>query len=365
MRLGVATSIVGGEVVTGDVDVVDGRIVAVGLAGSGKGVAIPGLVDLQVNGYHGVDVSSASPEELQAMGRALARDGVLWYQPTLVTAAVDDTRASLARIARVVDDPAGGARVLGAHLEGPFLAASRAGAHDPGHIREPSPEILELLLTTACPVTQVTLAPERPGALALVEELVRRRIVVSLGHSDADADAAAAGFTAGARAVTHLYNAMRPFWHRDAGLVGAALVRDEVTVTVIADGVHVAPEALLLAWRAARHRLVLVSDAIAAAGLGDGIYRLGPKDVSVVAGISRTWDGALAGATRPLLDGVRHLVSLGVPLPEAVAAATTTPAHLVGHPGLAALRPGGPADVLVLGADLSLRQVLVAGIPVD
>lgn len=366
MRLGVGTAIVGGEVIDGDVEIEDGEVVAVGVRGGGTGIAIPGLVDLQVNGYAGVDVGTATPEELVSLGRALAHDGVLAYQPTVVTAAIDDMCGALERLGAAFGDPdPRGARILGAHLEGPFISAGRAGAHEPGQIRDPSLEMLRRLLAAGCPVTEVTLAPERPGAFALIDELVRRRVLVSLGHTDADAAFAGAAFDSGARAVTHVFNAMRPFWHRDPGVIGVALTRDDVFVTAVADGLHVAPEALLLAWRAARHRFAIVSDAIAAAGMPDGMHRLGPVDVTVVDGISRTWDGALAGATRPLLDGVRLLVSIGVPIPEAIAAATSAPAALIGQPELSALRPGARADLVVLDDDLTVRRVLLGGEIVD
>lgn len=361
MRLGVGTAIVGGEVIDGDVEIANGEIVGVGLPGGGTGIAVPGLVDLQVNGYAGVDVSAGTVEELEEMGRRLAIDGVLWYQPTVVTAGVDDMRAVLGRIDAVRARIGLGARVIGAHLEGPFLCAGRAGAHEAGHIRDPSLDILRRLLDTGCPVTEVTLAPERPGAFPVIDELVRRRIVVSVGHTDADASYAAAAFDSGAKSVTHLYNAMRPFWHRDPGVIGVALTRDDVVLTLIADGLHVAPEALVMAWRAARHRFAIVSDAVSATRMPDGIHRLGPIDVTVVDGISRTWDGALAGATRPLLDGVRLLVSLGVPLVEAVAAASSTPARLLGREELGVIRPGGPADLLVLEDDLTVRNVIRGG----
>lgn len=357
-----ATAIVGGEVIDGDVDVVDGEIAAVGLPARGTGIAAPGLVDLQVNGYAGVDVATATVEQIVEMGRALAREGVFWYQPTVVTGSLEEMCATLERVGAAAGRAdTRGARILGAHLEGPFLSAGRAGAHEPGHLRDPSVEILRRLLDAGCAVTEVTLAPERPGAFVVVDELVRRRILVSLGHTDADATYAKAAFDSGARAVTHIYNAMRPFWHRDPGIIGVALTRDDVWVTAIADGLHVAPEALLLAWRAARHRFVIVSDAVAAAGMPDGIHRFGPIDITVVDGISRTWDGALAGATRPLLDGVRLLVSLGVPVPEAIAAATSAPAAMIGRPELSALRPGAPADVVVLDDDLTIRRVMLGG----
>ncbi len=165
--------------------------------------------------------------------------------------------------------------------------------------------------------------------------------------------------------MTHLYNAMRPFGHRDPGTVGAALGRTDVTSMLIADGVHVAPDALLVAWRAARGRIVLVSDAIAAAGMPDGISSLGRRDVRVEGGVARLEDGTLAGATRPLAWGLRMLVELGVPLVEAVDAVTTTPARLVGRPDAGALAVGGPADLVVLDDDFAVRSTLVGGIRLD
>lgn len=366
MRLGVEASVVGGEIVMGDVDVDGDEVAGVGLAGPGSGVAVPGLVDLQVNGYAGIDVSSASPESLVEMGAALARDGVLAYQPTVITASVDDTCHAL----RAIGEAMGrrdrrGARILGAHLEGPFLSAVRAGAHPLGHLRNPSADLLARLLGEGCPVTTVTLAPELAGSEEVIDMLVARQIVVSLGHTDATADVAHAAFDRGARAVTHLFNAMRPFSHRDPGIAAAALARDDAVVMLIADGEHLERDALLLAWRAARHRLALVSDAISAAGMEDGIYAVGAVDVTVVDGVARTWDGALAGSARSLVSGVRRLAGLGVPLAEAVEAATGTPARLVGRSEHGGLRPGARADLVVLGEDLEITQVLVGGEPID
>jgi N-acetylglucosamine-6-phosphate deacetylase len=300
------------------------------------------------------------------MGRALAADGVLWYLPTVVTAPIEAMREALRRVGAAARRSAvGGATVLGAHLEGPFLAAGRAGAHPVGYLRNPSLDVLDRLVDAGCPVSLLTLAPELDGAHGMVEELVRRRVVVAVGHTDADAPVAHRAFDLGARAATHLFNAMRPFSHRDPGVVGAALARDDVVVTLVADGVHLDREALHLAWRCARHRVALVSDAMAGARRGDGVFSLGTQEATVVDGVARGWDGTLAGSVRPLSFGLRHLVEIGVPFPEAVDAVTRTPARLVDRPDVGVLRPGGRADVVVLDDTLDVARVLLAGVPVQ
>jgi N-acetylglucosamine-6-phosphate deacetylase len=360
VRLGVAAAIVDGGLVRGDVEVVDGRVAACGLAGGGNGLAVAGLVDLQVNGYAGVDVLTAEPGELVDMGRALARDGVLWYQPTLITSGTEQALGALHTIGQAMD-LGGPARILGAHLEGPFLSKTRAGAHPAALLRRPDLDAVAALLLAGCPVTMMTLAPELDDAVDVIEALDERGIVVSVGHTDAGATVAHAAFDHGARAVTHVFNAMRPFVHRDPGVVGVALTREDVTVMLIADGVHVAPEAVLLAWRAARGRMTLVSDAIAAATLGDGVYRLGQGEVQVEDGVSRLADGTLAGALRPLAWGLRMLIELGVPIPEAVDTVTAAPARLLGREGVGVLRAGGPADLVVLDDDFAVDAVYVGG----
>ena len=363
MRLGVAAAVVDGVLVRGDVEVAKGRIEAVGLAGAGAGLAIPGLVDLQVNGFAGIDLLHATPDDVVDVGRQLARTGVLWYQPTLVSAPPELTRLALATIGATRPDE-GGARILGAHLEGPFLSPERAGAHPPEWLRAPDLDLLASYLLGGCPVTMVTLAPELGRAGELIDALLSRQITVSLGHSDAAAPFAHAAFDQGARSVTHLFNAMRPLLARDPGLAGAALARGDVLVQVVADGVHVAPEALRLAWRAARGRLALVSDAIAAAGLGDGASRLGTVEVSVDGGVCRRQDGTLAGSVRPLAWGLRLLVELGVPIAEAVDTVTRTPARLLGREAsVGVLRPGAPADLVVLDEDFAVERVLLHGEP--
>ncbi len=208
------------------------------------------------------------------------------------------------------------------------------------------------------------MAPELSRAAELIDVLADRGITVSLGHTDATSAIAHAAFDAGATTVTHLFNGMRPFGHRDPGVVGAALVRDDVVVQLIADGIHLAPDTILAVWRAARGRLALVSDVIAAGGLGDGLFRLGTADVVVEGGVSRLPDGTLAGAVRPLAWGLRMLVELGVPIVEAVDAVTRIPARVIGRDDIGVLRPEHPADLVVLDDDFAVRSVLVGGVEV-
>ena len=357
MRLGVEAAIVEGELLAGDVEIADGRIAAVGLAPkAGGGTAVPGFVDLQVNGFGGVDFASADADGYATAGQALLETGVTAFQPTLITAPEEDLLAAL----REVPGDSAGPRILGVHLEGPFLAPNRLGAHPAAARRDPDRGLLERLLD-AGPVGYMTLAPELDGALELVDLLHERGIVVSCGHSDATAEQAAAAFDRGVGTVTHLFNAMRPLGHRDPGIAGAALARDDVIVQVILDGHHLAEETARVVWRAAAGRVALVTDAIAAAGNGDGDCLLGGVEVVVRDGVARRADGVLAGSVVTMIEAVRNLHALGAPLVDAVAAATSVPARVLAEQGLGVLRPGGDADLVVLDDRLEIRRVLRGG----
>ncbi len=357
MRLGVEAAIVDGTLIPGDVDVADGRVAAVALAApGGSGIAAPGFVDLQVNGFGGVDFAATDVAGYRRAGEALLETGVTAFQPTLITAPEEDIVEAL----RAVPSEPIGPRVVGAHLEGPFLSPKRLGAHPAGARRDPDVALLERLLE-AGPVTTMTLAPELPGALELVDRAHERGVVVSCGHSDATSEQATLAFDRGVRTVTHLFNAMRPLSHRDPGIVGAALARDDVVVQLILDGNHIADETARVVWRAAAGRVALVTDAIAAAGVGDGSYRLGSTEVRVLDGVVRRGDGVLAGSVLTMVDAVRNLHLLGVPLVDAIAAATSVPARALRHPSLGVLTLGGDADLVVLDDRLELRVVLVAG----
>ena len=358
MRLGVESAVVGGVIVRGDVEVVDGVVTAYGLEGGGNGgrVAVPGFVDLQVNGFAGVDLMSADAEGYRRAGEALLETGVTAYLPTFISAPEEDVLAALGNVpsARM------GARILGVHLEGPFLSPKRLGIHPPSARRDPDPALLERLLG-AGPVKLMTLAPELPGALELIDRLLLGGVAVSCGHSDATAEEATIAFDRGARAVTHLFNAMRPFRHRDPGLAGAALAREDVTIQIILDGVHLARETARVVCQSAPGRVALVTDAVAAAGMGDGTYLLGGFEIEVRDGVVRGADDVLAGSALTMIEAVRNLADLGIPLEDAIGAATTVPGRVLGDPELGRIAIGAQADLLVLDDNLEIERVCVGG----
>lgn len=366
-RLGVARALVGGRLVPGDVEVVDGVVGRVGLPPvRGGGTAAPGLVDLQVNGFDGVDLMAAEADAVRHVARALAAHGVTAWLPTLITADPAATEQALRVLAAVMDagPGPGEARVLGVHLEGPFLSPRRLGTHPPEHRRDPDEDLLARWRGLA-PVVAVTLAPELPGALELVRRLSADGVRVSLGHSQASAVQAHAGFDAGASAVTHVFNAMSPLHHREPGLPGAALARPEVFVQLVVDGHHLADDVVRLVWAAAAGRTVLVTDATAASARPDGRYALAGVDLTVRDGAVRNPAGALAGSALTLDRAVRNALALGLEEGAVLQAATATPARLLGRTDVGVLAPGARADLVLLDDDLAVREVLLAGAPVS
>jgi N-acetylglucosamine-6-phosphate deacetylase len=357
MRLGVEAAAVDGRLVSGDVEIRDGVIQAYGLpSANGRCIAVPGFLDLQVNGFGGVDFLEADAAGYRRAGDALLETGVTAYLPTLITAPEEQLVEALAEVPQDGDGP----RIVGVHLEGPFISPARLGTHSAAARRDPDVELLERLLA-AGPVRLVTLAPELPGAERLIELLRIRGITVSCGHTDATAEEAHAAFDLGARAVTHLFNAMRPLRHRDPGIAGAALARDDVFVQIILDGIHLSAETATVVWRAAAGRVALVTDAMAGAGMSDGSWSLAGFEVDIRDGVARGPAGVLAGSALTMIDAVRNLHALGVPLAEALAAATAVPASLIGLPEVGRLDNGLPADLIVLDDNLEIERVLVGG----
>ncbi|MFT3852108.1 MAG: N-acetylglucosamine-6-phosphate deacetylase [Ilumatobacteraceae bacterium] len=362
-RLGAAAAVVRGTLVAGDV-AVDGDVVsAVGVqpAGPAGRIAVPGFVDLQVNGFAGVDFTTAGEDGWADALLALARSGVTAAAPTMPTAPPDRYRDALATAAAVHSRRPVGARMLGVHLEGPFLSPVRHGAHREEWLHAPDPALADSWLDTA-PVAIMTLAPELPGALDLIAGLRRRGTVVSLGHTDATADAAHAGFDAGATMVTHLWNAQRQPTSREPAVGGVAMARPDVHVGVICDLVHVAADTVRFTHAATRRRFVAVTDAVSLAGMPDGEYRMYGRRVTKSGSQIRLDDGTLAGSSGRMDETLRNLVGLGVPLVDAVATMTSSPAAVLGRSAdLGRLAPGAPADVVVLDDALQVVDVLVAG----
>jgi N-acetylglucosamine-6-phosphate deacetylase len=308
------------------------------------GTVVPGFVDLQVNGLGPHDVLAATPEAITAIGRNLLTRGVTAWLPTIVSSDEDLRLRALDAIAEAMRSPAG-ARILGAHLEGPWLSPARAGAHDPAKLAAPTPDAVERSISRHTGLVRiVTLAPEIEGGIDTIRTLARGGVVVSLGHTDATLDQAMAGIDAGARMITHLYNAMRPLHHRDPGVVTAALIDDRVTCGLIADGEHVHPALVAFTLRTRAGHVALVSDAVS----GDG------------ARAARLRDGTLAGSLVALDEGVRVAVEAGVELGTAITAATQAPADLAGE-RMGRLESGYSADFVVLDNDLAPGATYIGG----
>lgn len=361
----------------------EGRIVAVGprravVAPAGTreisardGTIVPGFVDVHVHGAGGHDVMSSTEEALKTIAATVARKGTTSLVATTVTAPPDETRRSLEGISRYILSPAnrateGSAEIAGIHLEGPFISPARRGVHPAGAIANPSVTLLDRYLESAGGTVKIlTLAPEMPGALELVEHGYAKGLVVALGHTDATYEQAHTAIFRGARHAVHVFNAMRPFSHRETGVLGAVLTDPNVTAEVIADGIHVDDPAIRLLLAAKGTGLVLlVSDGTAATGMRDGCYRLGTFDVTVSDGVCRNREGKLAGSTLTLDRAVEHMVRLGVPLIEAIRMASYNGARRIASEARkGVLAPGADADMVLLTPELKVANVFLRGMP--
>jgi N-acetylglucosamine-6-phosphate deacetylase len=340
---------------------------------------LPGFVDLHVHGGGGTSFTEGTAEDARRAAEFHRRNGSTTMLASLVTAPLADLEARAAMLAGLAAEGV----IAGLHLEGPFLAAARCGAQDPRHMIAPDVAAFDRLLAMSAGWLRViTLAPELPGATDLITAAVQAGVIAAVGHTDATADVTSAAVDAGASHATHLFNGMRPLHHREPGPVGALLDRDEVSCEVIADGVHLHDTAIRLAARAAGPgRLVLITDAMAAAGMPDGRYRLGSMWVDVAGGEARLAadagpgagarpgagagprvSGAIAGSTATMASVVRHAVAAGLPVTDVAAAASTNPARVLGLAGrTGALRPGLDADLVVCDEAFGLRAVMRRG----
>jgi N-acetylglucosamine-6-phosphate deacetylase len=330
------------------------------------GWLLPGFVDLHMHGGGGAQITTDDPGEIRQAIAFHRRHGTTRTLASLVTDRLDRMVAAVSTLATMID--AGEPGIAGIHLEGPFLNPARRGSHHSEFLLAPDPDALWRLLDAGRGhVRVVTLAPELPGGMPLLAQVVRAGVIAALGHTEATSGQARDAFAGGARLATHLFNAMRQFHHRDPGPVGAALADPSVTCEIINDGVHVHDDAVRIAVAAAgAGRIAFITDATPAAGMSSGRYRLGPVPVIADGGSVRLADGTLAGSTLTMDAAVRHAVRVtGLPLTDVARSAATTPAALLGIADrTGSLSPGKAAELVVLDDDLSVRAVLADGRPI-
>ena len=332
------------------------------------GTLTPGLLDLQNNGSFGADFADATPEQWEQVLAGLASRGVTGVQPTIITAPLDELNAAFVRIYEAqrshADEPV--CRILGAHLEGPFISPERKGAHRAECMLDPTPEALDVLLghpATAAVLTTLTLAPERAHALEAIRRLVRAGVVVSVGHSDATAEQVWAAADAGATMTTHIFNAQRPLGHREPGVAGAVLADERFYVGTIIDGQHLHPRTVRIVFAAAAGRVVGVTDAIVTAGLPNRTpLTFGGQPVANdETGLGRRENGTLAGAGIVLDEGVRRMIDAGLDPAAVLASCTEVAARSLRRTDVGHLSAGALADLVWWDADWHPRRVWVGG----
>jgi N-acetylglucosamine-6-phosphate deacetylase len=335
----------------------------------GDAVLAPGFVDIHNHGGAGHDVMEADPAALPAIEALLLRHGVTGYLPTTVTAPLDRTLEALQRLADAIEtaEKSGNAsrraKPLGIHIEGPFLSHVRRGVHPPDDLLPPTIETFDKLWQAARGhIRLMTIAPELDGALDLIKEAVRREVTVSIGHSDADFKTAFAAVDAGARHATHTFNAMRPFTHRDPGIIGEVLTDPRLMADIIADGVHTDPSVVKLFLQAkGPEGAVLITDSTAATGMPDGHYKMGAFEFEVIDGKCMA-NGVLAGSVLTLDRAVRNVMQFaGWDLQRATRLASLNPSRVVGLKNRGEIRAGSIADLIVMSPAGEVRAAIVAG----
>ncbi len=355
------TAFIGGTFTRADVRISGGRIAETGALSPMPGeetrdasglFVLPGFVDIHIHGFGGYDCMRGE-DDVRAMSRELIETGVAAFVPTTMSAGEDETRAALLGIQAVCDRPeACGARVLGAHMEAPFLSPKHIGAQRGECLQLPSVAAYMRMTAGVNCVRMMTLAPELPGALELIKELKRRGVVTCAAHSDATAEDVHAAADAGLTQITHIFNAQTPLHHRAPGVPGAGLADERITVQMIADCIHLHPDVLRIAALCkGATGVALISDSMEAAGLPDGQYALGGQAVFVSGGAARLAGGVLAGSTLKMHEAVRNMITRAGIAPEIVIPmATSTPARSIGAVGYGEIAPGYAGVVVMMDA---------------
>jgi len=328
-------------------------------------IVAPGFVDLHIHGARGRDLMDGTRESVGTVAETLARHGTTSFLATTLSAPDSDTEAALRGLSAQGEGAGEGARLIGIHMEGPFLNPVRRGTHSASWLRLANVQaFLRFLELAGGSIRKLTLAPEMDPGMSLVREAAARGIQVSLGHSDATLDEARAAVEAGASQATHTFNAMRPMHQREPGILGLVLNDPRVFAEIIADGIHVHPHAVRILWNMkGAERTVLVTDGVSAVDMPDGRYPLGDRILTVERGECRDAEGTLAGSTLTLDRAVANLVSwLNIPAMQAVAAASATPARSLGLGArLGTVAAGAAADLVFLGPGFGVLKTMVAG----
>lgn len=352
----------------GSFRVENGRFVEIIFEDAPKGadlcgaLVLPGLVDMHIHGCGGADFSDGTG--LEIMGRFLAGRGVTSFCPTAMTLPYDRLRTALCTgVVYEQNRPWDEARLAGMRMEGPFLSEAKKGAQRGDWLRSPDLAAFKGMCD-ACrgQIAVVDVAPELDGALPFIEA-ASRRCRVSLGHTTADYDQAAAAFKAGARHLTHLYNAMPPLLHRAPGPIAAGAEREDVSAEIVADGIHVHESMVRLAFRIFPDRLALISDASRCLGMADGVYDLGGQAITLRGNRATLPDGTIAGSATDLFTCLQNAIRWGVPREQAIAAATSVPARLLGQHDVGVIRPGAWADFVLCDEALNRNAVYLGGRP--
>lgn len=328
----------------------------------GDRILAPGLVDIHVHGGFGIDLTYSTTKEILDFSRRLLTTGVTSYVPSTVTDSADRIENAVRNI-REASGFHSGSRILGVHLEGPYLNPERSGAQSKEHIRKPSLEEFERFYSASGKlVKRVTVAPEVDNGIDFVRAVIEKfGVKVSLGHSDATYEQALSAIKAGANIITHLFNGMRGYHHREPGIIGAALTTD-VYAEIIVDFIHLHPATVALTIRCkGPSKTILVSDATPGACLPNGVYMLGPSKVIIKDGVARTEEGVLAGSTLMLMNAVRNVVKTGLPLNYAFRMATSTPCDAMGIRGVGKIAKGCRADLLILNKQLEIEEIYFNG----
>jgi len=323
---------------------------------------VPGFVDVHTHGAVGYDVMDCNPEGIVKMAEFLASHGVTSFLPTTTTLDIETTLKAISAVEIAQNLNKNGAKIIGIHLEGPFINPKHKGAQNEKYIIEPTREILEKL-TSSSLIRLVTIAPEVSGAIPAIKFFRDRSIYVSLGHSDATYEDTLKAIMAGANQITHMFNGMRAFHHREPGIIGAGLIEDSLKCQIIADGIHSHFSAIRLVYRTKGYKnIILISDSMSATGLSDGKYELGGLNVTVRSGAPRLPDGRLAGSTLTLDVAIKNVVNKAlIPLPFAIEMASRVPAESIGEATLGSFSYGNKADIVVLDRDFKVVRTYIDG----